>query len=336
MINTPFISSGYKNLIHLKNHYFLNVSDFINNTCNMKWQGHFGTSSNNIRKTPLYIWKEIISQQKHPREEIDHYIERSWGALLCRKPKYKLVIVAMFKNEAHAIKEWIQHYMSQGVEYFYMIDNGSNDNWEEQVKNLPVHVYTDHKKYAQIQLYNKYFLDVVKQNSEWVMVIDLDEFMYSRLGYKTITNYLESLDDNIDVIEVKWKMFGSNNHINQPESIIKGFTKRKIMNNHILDNHVKTISRTINLTKFNIHGHFFMGNIKTITLPTKTNENLLNKAALHLNHYAIQSWDWFSRVKMTRGSATNSSQNNFRNKDYFKKYDFNDIQDTELINKCSN
>jgi hypothetical protein len=79
-----------------------------------------------------------------------------------------------------------------------------------------------------------------------------------------------------------------------------------------------------------------MGNIKTITLPTKTNENLLNKAALHLNHYAIQSWDWFSRVKMTRGSATNSSQNNFRNKDYFKKYDFNDIQDTELINKCSN
>jgi hypothetical protein len=54
---------------------------------------------------------------------------------------------------------------------------------------------------------------------------------------------------------------------------------------------------------------------------------------LHLNHYAIQSYNWFKHVKMTRGDATSIRQDNVRNEHYFKSYDWNEILDDELKNK---
>jgi hypothetical protein len=39
--------------------------------------------------------------------------------------KYKLAVGSIFKNEAHIFREWLEHYINQGVEKFYLIDNGS-------------------------------------------------------------------------------------------------------------------------------------------------------------------------------------------------------------------
>ena len=41
---------------------------------------------------------------------------------------YSISVLAMFKNEYSTIKEWIEHYLAEGVEHFYLIDNGTNDN----------------------------------------------------------------------------------------------------------------------------------------------------------------------------------------------------------------
>ena len=38
-----------------------------------------------------------------------------------------LAIVAVFKNEADVLDEWIQHYVLEGVSKLYLIDNGSTD-----------------------------------------------------------------------------------------------------------------------------------------------------------------------------------------------------------------
>ena len=31
----------------------------------------------------------------------------------------------MFKNESMIITEWIEHYLREGIDHFYLIDNGS-------------------------------------------------------------------------------------------------------------------------------------------------------------------------------------------------------------------
>ena len=257
------------------------------------------------------------------------------------EPKYKLVVVAIFKNEAGAMKEWLQHYVNQGVEYFYMINNGSTDNWEPETEGFPVTIYTDNETSKQVQHYNNYCLEKVKENAEWVMVVDLDEFMYARNGFKTIPEYLDTLGEDVNQIQVRWKMFGSNGHIKQPKSIIKGFTKR-LKNKFTL---VKSICRSSVLTKFNVHTHNLNDKASNeypesgseiskniILLPNIINEEELNKAPLHLNHYAIQSWEWFRDIKTTRGDVADSTIDNVRNEKYFKQYDWNDIVDTELSN----
>ena len=47
---------------------------------------------------------------------------------------YTLSVLAMFKNESMIIQEWINHYIEEGVEHFYLIDNGSTDNYYEKIK----------------------------------------------------------------------------------------------------------------------------------------------------------------------------------------------------------
>ena len=333
--------SGFENMGKWIEHQkYIDKSMYKRNMCNLIYGGQFGATKTQILKTPKKVWEQLRSQQKHPKEEIDHYIERTWGALLC-KPLYKLVVVAIFKNEAVAIKEWLHHYIRQGVEHFYMIDNGSTDNWESQVDGYPVTIYSDKEKHKQSNHYNNYYLEEIKRNSEWVMIVDLDEFMYARNEFDTIPEYLDNVDDNVGQIRIRWKMFGSNGHIQQPDSIIKGFTKRKLYNGTISNNsvqqtnnpetitdHVKSICRTINLEQMHIHTHKHNGK-EDISPYHETEESLLN-APLHLNHYAIQSFNWFKNIKMTRGSATTSKFDDIRTNNYFLNYDYKDIVDNEL------
>jgi hypothetical protein len=106
-MDQPWYDSGYSNIEE-----WVNAQDFVNagmyerNSCNIIYGGQFGATAKHVRKTPKTVWQQLRSQQKHPREEIDHFIERTWRILLCR-PSYKLVIVAIFKNESNVMREWL-------------------------------------------------------------------------------------------------------------------------------------------------------------------------------------------------------------------------------------
>ena len=49
--------------------------------------------------------------------------------------KYKLSVCLCIKNEAKHIIEFIEHYIKQGVDHFYIINNNSSDNLEEILEN---------------------------------------------------------------------------------------------------------------------------------------------------------------------------------------------------------
>jgi hypothetical protein len=253
-----------------------------------------------------------------------------------------ICIVSVFKNEGHAIREWIDHHIKEGVDTFFLTDNGSTDtyNIQDYIDQKIVVLRKDPKRYSQLEHLN-YYLKESKQY-DWVIVIDLDEFIYSRRGFKTVKDYLNTVPKDIYSIVLPWKMFGSNGHVNQPKSIIQGFTKRNNTNNVIKAHHfIKSITRGDKLIKINIHTSPVQGNKKgflPVPLYTQnlTNEEVLNKSYIHLNHYAIQSWDFFKNVKMTRGDCHNKNSDKVRDENYFKKYDTNDILDVELKNKHYN
>lgn len=256
-----------------------------------------------------------------------------------------ICVVSIFKNEKHALEEWINHYIKEGVDHFFLTDNGSDDGYidilDKYIKNGTVSLNINPERHQQVKHLNFYINGIKKY--DWAIVLDLDEFLYARKNYNTIKQYLSSLHTNIKQIYIPWKIFGSNGHVNQTENIIHYFLKRDIYNNSRLING-KCITRTKKLISINLH-HSYTNNNGLITTSDGnvkqnhdnnfiyTSEEILNNSCLHLNHYVIQSWDFFSKIKMTRGDASSSSVDHFRNKNYFDGYDNNIVLDDELHNK---
>jgi len=238
-------------------------------------------------------------------------------------PKYYLSVYAIFKNESVGLKEWLTHYINEGVDHFFLIDNGSTDNYEPILDKFPgkITLYKDAEKYKQNDHYNNYLFKHNKQ-SAWIILVDLDEFVYARKGFNKISDYLKTVPKNISRILLRWKMFGSNGHIEQPPSIIKGFTKRE--RHFSSEINCKAILRGNKITWLNLHNSYVQGE----TLFPEPEDFYL-----HLNHYAIQSFNWFMKVKATRGDALNSAVNNIRTEGYFRVYDNNDVEDLELAQK---
>ena len=271
--------------------------------------------------------------------------------------KYNLSLVAIFKNEKIIMKEWLNHYINEGVEHFYLIDNGSDDNYlpilKPYIDKGIVELFIDKKRHSQPDHYNKY---AKIKETKWLMVCDFDEFIYARNGFKRIPDYLESLEKRVGLILIPWKMFGSNNIIEQPKSVINNFNKRGNYNNTIrlegMHNEYgglgKYIIRTRCSIKLGVHEPKFFNNFyyKIISSDNsfdyenfpgsiKINEDILSNSCLHLNHYVLQSLEWFKKVKCTRGSANSIGADKVRTLNYFNSYNkgTNEILDNELANK---
>jgi hypothetical protein len=284
-------------------------------------------------------------------------------------------VAAIFKNEAEILEEWINHYINEGCQHFFLIDNGSTDNYLPIINkyNRYIDLVIDGARGRDQQkfLYNKYFLSKIKIYT-WTLICDLDEFMYARNGFITITQFLNTVENYVSQIAIPWKMFGSNGYNilekKEPKSVIQSFYKRaesatnqeEFTSNEII---CKCIIRSSTIIKLGIHIHevkptrsaqnlsiyptppvnphqkvTILSNYNIIENKScnhmlTINENILKADNLHLNHYILRSLDWYTRIKVTRGDSMFT--NNHRNTEHFLDQDrkFNKIIDIELKNK---
>jgi hypothetical protein len=114
----------------------------------------------------------------------------------------------------------------------------------------------------------------------------------------------------IDVIYANWTMFGSSGLIAHPSSVRTGFTLRRPG----LARHGKYMCRTQALNTPNeLHLH----QVKS-PVPLRS---VMETQRFQLNHYPIQSMDFFRSVKMTRGDAGNAAKDAMRDLAYFREQD---------------
>jgi len=227
------------------------------------------------------------------------------------------------------LEEWINHYIFHGVEHFYLVNDNSNDNYNEIINKYANYItlydndISTKEVGRQMQIYEKYFRAILNE-SKWFAILDLDEFLYSPREI----NLLKVIDiyDKFSQITVNFLHFGSNGHISQPSSVVESFVKRA----HIFDTRAyfsyKSIIKGSSLISFEIHFHYVSG--EEIYLKYEEND----VPDLVINHYCIQSQDFFMKIKATRGDCDNyiEQTNRIRDLDYFKGYDINDIFDDRL------
>jgi hypothetical protein len=280
---------------------------------------------------------------------------REYGGCLrstrLRKP-HQLLVLAMFKNESHVLAEWVQHYLEEGATSIHLINNNSTDDFLSQLQDFirsgVVTLHHDSRQHSQRLIYNEH-LQRLRSQCRWLLVCDLDEFIYARELGQRITDVLQNQPLDVSCIHLPWKMFGSSGLEKQPKSVRNGFVSRADVDSHLPCKNAKggipckTIARASRIRSLDIHtcnlswGRRIFpngdpaerGSFQVIS------EEVLAAHPLHLNHYAIQSLELFKAVKMTRGDVNNAGYANVRDMDYFRSYDTNAVQDSELSIKSS-
>ena len=113
------------------------------------------------------------------------------------KTKWKkdggFVIITIFKNEAMVFAEWISHYLWQGASHFYLIDNGSTDDWMSKIsRGVHARVTVIRDERIQRESYNS-LLPMLreKHSQDWALVVDFDEFLYAKPPHM-IASYLSN------------------------------------------------------------------------------------------------------------------------------------------------
>lgn len=209
-------------------------------------------------------------------------------------------MLAIMKNEAHLIEEWLDHYLWQGADHIYLIDNGSTDETLARIQRFiaggRVHLLVLPEQHKQIEHYWTAFQHFgIAESCEWLGIADIDEFWFCKSG-QTLVDYL-SCQDKWDVIYANWSNFGSSLDT-QPSSVRRSLIEM----NPSKDRFTKYFFRTwLPAKQDDIEVH----SIRNVGL---LRAKIANKE-LQLNHYVTQSRYFWYDVKMRRGDVFYAAQN---------------------------
>jgi hypothetical protein len=242
--------------------------------------------------------------------------------------KFDLGIYAIFYNEAHIIKEWVQIHLKEGFDHIFLLNHGSTDNWQEKIKEFISSGFVTVKSLpdnsGSLDKLRVQHADEVLARCKWIIMQDLDEFTYSKCEL-TIKQLLHKLPHNVNQVVVPWRVFGSSGYLEQPENVINSFFrsedlyKREQLSNEVRPWHVKSLVKCQYVEKLNVHIHDVIGD--TILYdqnhtPIKGKFYIDNKLAKNLdqikilqNHYIHQSWNFYAQKMKRKGYWLEQNKN---------------------------
>lgn len=248
-------------------------------------------------------------------------------------PIYTFAIGAIFKNESHGIREWIQHYLYMGAEHFYLIDDGSTDGTVDAIHDyIEAGIVEIFRGSApsyigrQRDMYNTHILPRVQtREMDWLLICDLDEYVWTPF-YPSLLHLLRACTETTGQFQVAHTLFGSNGHEKQPERIVETFTRRTRNQPTSKGNLKYFIRSSYRFSSLNVH-HATFENKEFQDAPYFI---LLGPEYVIMNHYGVQSREFWNTVKCTRGDLDAYRK---RTVEMFETEDaeLNEVEDTRLV-----
>lgn len=139
-----------------------------------------------------------------------------------------LGVIAMFRNEAPYLKEWIEYHKLVGVQHFWLYDDGSNDGsqmvlepyiqeglvelhgvdrLQKQDQGTANEIFGAYVK-RQCSVYQRGLKAAKERKVAWVALIDVDEFLVPTKD-KNVTDCLKNHFSEAAAIYVNWRNFGT-------------------------------------------------------------------------------------------------------------------------------
>lgn len=130
-------------------------------------------------------------------------------------PKTGTLIVGCMKNEGPYILEWIAYHKAIGVDHFLIFTNDCSDGTDEILIRLMelgalTHVSNNEwkgKSPQQAALNKAMKMDLVKQ-ADWLIHIDIDEYINVRMGNGTLADLYAGMGDATN-LAMTWRLFGN-------------------------------------------------------------------------------------------------------------------------------
>ena len=124
------------------------------------------------------------------------------------------VIVGCMKNEAPYIVEWVAYHRAIGIDNFLIYTNDCTDGTDEILRRLQKMGVVEHRnnndwrgQSPQQHALNMSLKEPVVRNAEWLLHIDVDEFVNVRCGNGTLQDFFDRVPQATNVA-MTWRLFG--------------------------------------------------------------------------------------------------------------------------------
>lgn len=253
--------------------------------------------------------------------------------------KLKVALCAIAKNENLYLKEWVEYYISMGVDKIFLYDNNELDGERfeevisEYVKKGVVEiidvrgvekgcVFNEQGINLQTKCYIDCYTDFGK-DYDWMMFFDIDEFLTFKDGWK-LKKYLESdYVKKADTVLVSWEHYDDNGKLfYEDEPVRARFTHISHIDRRGVKSIVRTKKEILDPTLHNMIHNFTLKGSRFVyatgsnkKLRTKGSDNrwwLVDKdeherSVVVLNHYKTKTVEEFVKRHLNRHWGTSQT-----------------------------
>lgn len=138
-----------------------------------------------------------------------------------------LVVITRIKDENMMLESFIPHYLNEGVDKIYLLDDNSKVLMPDIVVNnqkiIVRPLKTRHPEWSGPQR----VIREIKKHTRWVICVDADEFISTKRNPdKTIRQELEDTFMDVTCIKIPWTIYTMNGREKNPKNVIIDTTYR--------------------------------------------------------------------------------------------------------------
>jgi O-antigen biosynthesis protein len=156
-----------------------------------------------------------------------------------------LGIVAIVRNQAIYLGEWIRYHRAIGVDQFYLYDNESSDDTAGVARRFGCQVIPWPGRHMQQLLAHQHALTHLRDECQWLAFIDPDEFIFA-----PGRNFVGLLRERIDApaLAMCWACFGTSSLPWPKDGVLRSYLRRAAdcavipgSDPPVLNRHVKSV-----------------------------------------------------------------------------------------------
>jgi hypothetical protein len=249
----------------------------------------------------------------------------------------KISITSIQRNRNPWIVEWLAFHMLVGFNDFHVYchkcDDGMTETLQKLGRHYPVHAYaiaSDDR--PQIAAYQHAWLNVGK-SVDWMAFIDGDEFLFPTAQPDMASALAAFQDADLSALAAYWVCYGSSGRMDEPAGLVMENFTRHSGPGFPGNRHMKSIVRGgEEITITGSHLFATARGTRDDRLRLVTEPQLKDPAkeptydSFRINHYAIQSFEFFKTTKQNMGTADCNAAF-IRPTSWFHEYDRNEADD---------